>query len=67
MTNRDCKTRKMMPFPSGETTARDLGFRHLLETDRMRLPDETFGAIEQLLRELSWLVQMAKAERVKPE
>jgi hypothetical protein len=28
----------------------------------MRLPDNTFDALEQLLREMHWLVQMAKAE-----
>jgi hypothetical protein len=44
MSNHDCKTGKVMPFPSGETTARILGFRHLLKTDRMRLPDDPVDA-----------------------
>jgi hypothetical protein len=28
----------------------------------MRLPDDTFSALEQLMVEFDWLVQMAKAE-----
>ena len=42
---------------------RNLGLRHLLETDRMRLPDDPVEALEQLLREMRWLVQMIKGGR----
>jgi hypothetical protein len=61
MSSHDRKTGNVMRCPSGETTPRDLGFRHLLETDRMRLPDDPVEALEQLLREMGWVVQMIKA------
>jgi hypothetical protein len=61
MSNHHRKIGKVMPFPSGETAARDPGFRHLLETDRMRLPNEPVDALEQLLREMGWIVRMIKA------
>jgi hypothetical protein len=38
----------------------NLHLRHLLETDRMRLPDDPVEALEQLLREMDWLVRMIK-------
>jgi hypothetical protein len=58
VSERDQKTVNVTP--SREHPAGD--FRHLLETDRMRLPDDTFSALEQLMVEFDWLVQMAKAE-----
>lgn len=62
MSKHDRKTGNVMRFPSGETTARYSDFRHLLETDRMRLPQDPVEALEQLLREIDWLVRMIKAE-----
>jgi hypothetical protein len=58
MSKRDHKTDNATP--SRENPGSD--FRHLLQTDRMRLPDDTFSALEQLMVEFYWLVQMAKAE-----
>jgi hypothetical protein len=39
----------------------NLHLRHLLETDRMRLPDDPVEALEQIWREMGWLVQMIEA------
>jgi hypothetical protein len=62
MSRSDRKTGNVKPSSSHKTPSRILGLRHLLETDRMSLPADTFSAIEQVLRELFWLLQMAKAE-----
>jgi hypothetical protein len=62
MSKHDRNTGNVVPLPSHETPNRKHDLRHVLETDRMRLPDDTFSAIEQVLRELHWLLQMAKAE-----
>jgi hypothetical protein len=58
MSKRDHKTGNATP--SRETPHRNVGLRHLLETDRMRLPYDPVEALEQLLREMGWLVQMIK-------
>jgi hypothetical protein len=62
MSKREGNAGNVVPLSSHETPNRNLDLRHLLETDRMRLPDDPFDALEQLLREMHWLVKMAKSE-----
>ncbi len=59
MSKRDHKTGNATP--SRETPDRNVDLRHLLETERMRLPDDPVEALEQLLREMGWVVRMIKA------
>ena len=62
MSKRDHKTGDvLLPSLSRKTQNRNLGLRHLLETDRMQLPDDLVEALEQLLCEMGWLVKMIKA------
>jgi hypothetical protein len=49
--------------PSHETSARDLtGFRHLLETEYMRLPADLHAALQRVERVKYWLVRMIADE-----
>jgi putative DNA primase/helicase len=62
----DRKTGNLMPSSSHETAARDLvGFRHLLETEYMRLPADIDSALEQVERMTYWLEQMKLEEVIK--
>ena len=57
------KNGNVVPLRSHETSARDLtGFRHLLETEYMRLPADVDTALEQVERMKYWLEQMKAAE-----
>ena len=60
MNTRDRKTGKVVPLRCHETPNRKHDLRHLLETDRMRLPDDPVQALEQLLCEMGWIVKMIK-------
>src|SRR5262245_49613101 len=62
MSRHDRKNENLVPLRSHETSARDLiGFRHLLETEYMRLPDDAHAALEQVERMKYWLEQMIAA------
>src|SRR5262245_38672268 len=57
------RNENVVPLRSHETSARDLtGFRHLLETEYMRLPADLDSALERVERMRSYLKQMKAAE-----
>jgi hypothetical protein len=67
MSKQDRKTRDVMQSPSHETSDRNVGLRHLLETDRMRLPDSPVEAFEQLLRAAIQEAGLHPPEVIEPD